>query len=45
MGDPPLSRGSTGKMLSGVIPREDMVAFLQKKGGRVTSKYFQEEEW
>jgi len=35
MGRGPLSRGSTGKMLSDVIPREDMVAVMQKRGGRV----------
>jgi hypothetical protein len=36
MGDPPLSRGSTGKIISGVIPCEVKVAFMQKRGGRVT---------
>ena len=37
MGDPPLSRGSTRKMLSDVIPCEAKVAFMQKGGGRVPS--------
>jgi hypothetical protein len=37
MGDPPLSRCSTGKMLSDVIPCEAVVPFMQKKGGMVPS--------
>jgi len=35
MGNPPLSRGSTGRMLSVMTPREAVPPFMQKEGGRV----------
>ena len=35
MGNPPLSRGSTGRMLSVMTPREAVPPFMQKEGGGV----------